>query len=302
MHMSYAVAKTYDHKGAYEQAMAWFDRANELAYESYPACKTFDPAFLAKREKEIPEIYSPALFDRLNGTGSQSALPIFIVGMVRSGTTLLDRILSSHPAIQSAGEQPFWNAEADRLRGDFEKSLDASLAEAYLALLQDAAPGGERIVDKMPLNFAHLGLIHLAFPQAKIVHIRRDPVDTCLSIYQTFFAGGPFFAYNRRNIVEFYRSYLRQMEHWRAVLPANCFFEVDYESFVANRETTTRATIEFLGLPWNDACLNPEKAPGVVATPSKWQARQPVYATSVQKWRRYEPWLGEFSELISVDE
>jgi len=151
--------------------------------------------------------------------------------------------------------------------------------------------------DKMPLNYRHLGLIHTVFPNSKILHIRRDPIDTCLSIYMTFFAGGPNFAYNRQNIVAFYRSYLRHMEHWRESLPHDRFFELDYESMVNDPAQVIRQVIEYLGLPWNDACLRHEQNTGAVYTPSRWQARQPVYSSSIGRWRQYEPWLGPFLDL-----
>ena len=201
----------------------------------------------------------------------------------------------------SAGEQPFWNAEADPIHRRWRENPDSSdidkISSKYLSILEQEATGAQRITDKMPLNYRHLGLIHCVFPQAKILHIRRSPLDTCLSIYMTFFAGGPNFAYNQANIVTYYESYLRFMEHWRKVLPRDRFLEVDYEELVSNPEPLIREIIDFLGLPWDEACLNHASNQSAVATPSRWQARQPIYTTSVEKWRHYEPWLGELEKL-----
>jgi hypothetical protein len=152
----------------------------------------------------------------------------------------------------------------------------------------------------MPINFRHLGLIRIAFPEARILHIRRDPLDTCLSIYMTYFAGGPTFAYNRTNIVAYYRAYLGLMEHWRSVLPSSHFHELRYEDLVSDPEATARAAIEFCGLPWEEACLRFHQSSRVVGTPSRWQARQPVYKSSVGRWRNYEPWLAEFLALSNI--
>jgi hypothetical protein len=167
-------------------------------------------------------------------------------------------------------------------------------------VLEAEAGDARHVTDKMPVNYRHLGLVHLAFPQAKILHIRRNPLDTCLSIYMTFLHGESNFAYNRENIVAFYRSYLRVMEHWRSVLPTNRFFELDYEDLVARPEAVTRQILDFCGLPWNDACLSPNVGRGPVATPSRWQVRQPIYTDSIARWRRYEPWLGALNGLLNV--
>jgi hypothetical protein len=152
--------------------------------------------------------------------------------------------------------------------------------------------------DKMPLNFLTLGCIHTVFPNARIVHCRRNAIDNCLSIYMTQYKGSPEFGHVRENIVFMYKQYERLMDHWRATLPADRFLEVHYEELVADQEGETRKMIAFAGLEWNDACLHHEENENSVRTPSLWQARQPIYKTSVEKWRRYEPWLGAFAELI----
>ena len=301
MHLAYALGKSCDRAKDYQNAMRYFDIANALAHRLYPASQTFDATSTRVDSEIMSGIYTEELIAEMAKLGSTSPKPIFIVGMIRSGTTLLDQIISSHPEVCSAGEQPFWNAEADPIHRRWRENPDSSdidkISSKYLSILEQEATGAQRITDKMPLNYRHLGLIHCVFPQAKILHIRRSPLDTCLSIYMTFFAGGPNFAYNQANIVTYYESYLRFMEHWRKVLPRDRFLEVDYEELVSNPEPLIREIIDFLGLPWDEACLNHASNQSAVATPSRWQARQPIYTTSVEKWRHYEPWLGELEKL-----
>jgi hypothetical protein len=146
-----------------------------------------------------------------------------------------------------------------------------------------------------------LGLVRIVFPNARIIHCRRDPVDTALSIYFQNFATRMDFAYDRGDIVAAYRAYARLMAHWLSVIPEDRLFEVRYEDLVADQEAQTRRLIAFCGLDWSDACLQPEKNRRSVQTASLWQARQPIYKTSVQRWRRYEPWLGELRELLEAD-
>jgi hypothetical protein len=143
-----------------------------------------------------------------------------------------------------------------------------------------------------------IGLIHLLFPKARIIHCKRNPIDTCLSIYATYFTARMDFSADRADLVYFYRQYERLMAHWRNVLPPEIFYETQYEELVNDRDARSRELIAFCGLDWDDACLVPEQNERAVRTASLWQARQPVYKTSVERWRRYEPWLGELRELV----
>jgi hypothetical protein len=173
-----------------------------------------------------------------------------------------------------------------------------ALAKDYCATLSALAPSAQYVTDKMPANFLLLGMTHLVLPKARVLHVRRQAVDTCLSIYFTPFSNLVNFAHRRHDIVAYYREYERLMAHWRRVLPSDRFLEIDYEELVANHEAVARRMIAFCGLKWDDACLRHEDNPHPIHTPSWWQARQPVYRTSVQRWRRYERWLGEFNELL----
>ena len=149
----------------------------------------------------------------------------------------------------------------------------------------------------MPANFLALGLIHLALPRARIIHVRRDPIDTCLSIYTTPFGNPLDFAHDRADIVFYYEQYLRLMARWREVIPPDRLLDIDYEALVADPEPVARAMVAFCGLDWDEACLRPERNEHIIMTPSVWQARQPVYKSAAGRWRRYEPWLGDFCRL-----
>jgi hypothetical protein len=154
----------------------------------------------------------------------------------------------------------------------------------------------------MPLNFELLGMIHLAFPRSKILHIRRCPADTCLSIFQNYYGGSASFAYHWENIASYYRAYLRLMELWRTILPSGSMLELDYESLVSDQARTARKTIEFLGLPWDDACLHHEANSETVETPSKWQVRQPIYKRSMGRWRNYTQWFSHLEAMKDLQD
>jgi hypothetical protein len=221
--------------------------------------------------------------------------------MPRSGTTLIERIVSSHPQVAGGGELPFWNehapgwvdADADRLAAEADR-----IGGDYLQLLRSIGPGASRVTDKMPSNFLWIGLVHRLLPGARVIHCRRNPIDTCLSIYSTHFAHNWAGASDREDLASYYRQYLRLMEHWRAVIPAERLLDVDYEEATADPESVARRLIDFCGLTWDAACLRPERNPDAVRTASKWQARQPIYRSAVERWRNYEPWIGALRTLV----
>ncbi|CAN5719708.1 sulfotransferase [soil metagenome] len=302
MFLYYALAKSYDQAKDYRLAMLNYDLANEQAYGLFNAQSEHDPLAVDAEYATLVDFYTKEKIRDLSARGSKSSLPIFIVGMIRTGTTLLDQILSSHPQVESAGEQPFWQVSAGRVnRRWVETGGDAAtmkeLERDYLEVLREASGGAAKVTDKMPTNFTHIGLMSAVFPKAKFIHIRRSPLDTCLSIYTTFLGKGTQFAYRQENIVSYYRDYLRLMEHWRSVIPDDRMIEIDYEDLVSDKEAVLRKVLAFCGLEWDDACLNHEQNTSQVSTPSLWTARQPVNAASVERWRRYEPWLGKLLEL-----
>jgi hypothetical protein len=240
-------------------------------------------------------------FQRFARAGVQDAFPIFIVGMIRSGTTLAEQIISAHPQVVAAGEQTFWQTNLHRVfRGtELDPKEAAKLATEYLKLMRGYGPDALHGIDKMPANYVLAGVLHAIFPNARIIHMQRHPVDTCISIYTTPNVMMGAFTNNRANIVFAYRQYLKIMEHWRTVLPPDRFLEVRYEDLVLSQESETRKILEFCGLDWDEACLQPEANERSVSTPSVWQVRQPMYASSMGRWKNYEPWLGEFAELLA---
>ena len=192
----------------------------------------------------------------------------------------------------------FWGDTGVRVFGpDAPRDAPKRVGGEYLELLRSISPDAARVTDKMPFNFSHLGLIRQVFPRATIVHCRRHPIDTCLSIYTTPFAAAlapaAAFASDLSHLAAYYRQYERLMAHWRRVLPAERFIEVDYEALVADPATETRRLVAACGLVWDDACLSPHLNRRRIATASRWQASRPICRTAVGRWRRYEPWLGE---------
>jgi tetratricopeptide (TPR) repeat protein len=302
--LHYALGKAFDDLGAYEEAIRHFDRANEIvAAQARQAGRSFDRRDHKAGIDRTITGFTAEFFNRRVEAGSTSDLPVLIVGMPRSGTTLVEQILSSHREIGAAGELSYWTDRRILAGAAFTGSLPPAelhrAAEDYLALLRAAAPDSLRVTDKMPANFLVLGLVHLALPMARVIHCRRDPADTCLSIWSTPFGNPLDFAHDRSDLVFYYEQYARLMAHWREVIPPHRLLEIDYERLVAEPERVTRDMIDFCGLEWDDACLRHERNEHVIMTPSLWQARQPVYRDAVARWRRYENWLGEFHRLAS---
>jgi hypothetical protein len=232
--------------------------------------------------------------------GCEDETPVLIVGLPRSGTTLLERVVSSHQGVVGCGELDFWsehgpvwsNASTDRLA-----KVAAPLRESYLRVLRERAPNALRATDKMPFNFFWVGLVHLLLPKARFVFSLRNPVDTCLSIYTTPLRASLGFPSSLGDLAWYYRLHLRLLDHWRAVLPPDRWLDVHYEGVVTELDKTARRLIAFCGLEWDPACLRPEDNPDEVRTASSWQARQPIYRSSLERWRRYEPWLSELRAL-----
>lgn len=296
-----ALGKAFDDLGDHGAAMAQFGLANRAKQEMV----SFDRAGFVRRIDALIAQFSPDYLAALRAGGDPSPLPIMVLGMPRSGTTLVEQILSSHPAIEGAGELQFWAGRGALFNqvppGAPVRDFQRQAARDALETLGGLAPEASRVVDKAPFNFLWAGLINLVFPNAIIVHCRRSALDTCLSISSTYFAARPDFPTFGADLAAYYRQYLRLMAHWRAVLPADRFVEVDYEALVTDPEPQVKRLIAACGLAWDPACLHPELNTRVVRTPSKWQARQPIAAGSVGRWRRYEPWLGDLRDLADTD-
>ncbi|MBV8860701.1 MAG: sulfotransferase [Mycobacterium sp.] len=292
-----AIGKAADDLGDYGLAMRHFDAADDVRRCSAP----FDPAAFSIEIDRVIARCTPELIARAPELGSRDVTPVLIIGMPRSGTTLVEQIVSMHPDVRAGGELNFWNergAEWHHSAAGNNAPFLAKAAADYLRVLRAIAPRAARVTDKMPFNYFWAGLIHLTFPRAILIHCRRAAIDTALSIHQTHFHPGLAFPTGGAELVAYFRSYQRLMDHWRSVLPADRFIEVDYEDLTRSPEPIIRQIVAACGLTWHDACLHPERNPRAVKTPSKWQARQPIYGTSVARWRRYEPWLGPMRALL----
>ena len=292
-----ALGKAADDLGDYEQAMRHFDAAETLRN----GIIRFDLTKFEARVDRLIAHFTPELFARASATGLDDASPILVLGLPRSGTTLVEQILSAHPDVSAGGELSFWNerGSAWERAGSAEAKAEqlSSSAADYARLLQSLASGAARVTDKMPLNFQWAGLIHLALPRATLIHCRRSPLDTALSIHQTHFNPRMWFPTGGAALVGYVQAYQRLCAHWRRVLPPERFLEIDYEALVDDPEPVIRRILSSSGLPWNSACLFPERNSRTVKTPSKWQARQPIYRHSIGRWNSYQSWLGPLGAL-----
>jgi tetratricopeptide (TPR) repeat protein len=298
-----AIGKAAEDLGDYALAMQHFDAADVVRRNAAP----FDSAAFSIEIDRLIARCAPAWIARTPELGSPDATPVLIIGMPRSGTTLVEQIVSMHPEVGAGEELQFWNQRGAAWQRSgaagnetpfVAKEFLAKAATDYLGVLRAIAPAAARVTDKMPFNFLWAGLIHVAFPRATIIHCRRAAIDTALSIHQTHFRPGVAFPTGGAELVAYFRDYQRLVNHWRSVLPADRFIDVDYEDLTRAPEPVIRRIIAACGLAWNDACLRPESNPRAVKTPSKWQTRQPIYRTSVARWRRYEPWLGPLCALV----
>jgi tetratricopeptide (TPR) repeat protein len=302
LYLHYALGKAHDNLGEFETAIRHFDEANRLKRCETDQIPLFNASELREETDGKIRTITLTLFKRLRNTASKSDKPIFVVGMMRSGTTLAEQILSCHPEIGGAGEQPFWREWEPQLAswhtGQVQEAGLRPLADQFCSLLDTISPNKRYVVDKNPANCMIAGLLHLAFPNARIIHTIRHPVDTALSIWMTQMQTVAPFVCDRDNIVFAYREYERLARHWRSVMPADRYLEIRYEDLVLDSERVTRQMVDFCGLGWDEACLHPEDNLRAVRTPSFWQVRQPLYTTSIDRWRNYEPWLGSFRDLL----
>ncbi len=327
-HLHFALAKVLDDLGEYDLAWANYERANRLKPSHVRSEKrrgTSDPDRAHQAMFDAPiKFFNEGYFQNIAG-GSQSELPVFIVGMPRSGTTLVEQILSSHTKISGAGELK----DVDRIRHQLcipdETLLDGPLrpspgffrqarlaypevlasvsdsqltrlADQYLERLTAGSGDAVRVTDKMPTNFLHLGLIASLFPHATIIHCRRNPMDVFVSSYSQNL-NAPFC--DLEALVQYYHGYQRLMNHWYEVLPQR-IHTVDYESLVQNPETESRKLVSHCRLEWEDRCLRFEQNERAVHTPSKWQVRQPMYSSSVDRWKRFERHLTKIAQAVGV--
>ena len=297
--LRFAVGKYYDDVKNFKRAFDSYARANDLLK---PIAEPYDRDGYKHFVDATIKAYTPATVARAAAGASASMQPVFVVGMPRSGTSLTEQIISSHPSAAGAGELEFWSQavhehEAQIKDGSFGESTRSKLAEAYLRTLKAKSGEALRIVDKAPVNSDHLGMIHSVFPNARVIYMQRDPIDTCLSCYFQKFVLSLNFTIDLEDLADYYRQHQRLVAHWRAVLPAGTILDVPYEDLVADQEGWTRKILEFLGLEWDERVLNFQNTKRTVVTASFWQVRQKIYNNSVRRWRNYEKFIGPLLKL-----
>jgi Tfp pilus assembly protein PilF len=292
----YALGKCIDDRADYQKAFLHYSEGARLKR----AILDYDPDRADERFATVAQDFGREAMARLKGAGHPSELPVFVLGMPRSGTTLIEQIIASHPDVQAGGELVDFLRIVER--GESEHlPLHQKIAEwgkEYIRTLQARAPHANRITDKMPANFFAIGLIHAMLPNARILHVRRNPLDTCLSCYTQLFNRAHEYSYDLAELGRYYAGYAGLMGHWRKVLPEGSFLEVDYEEVVSDPEGQARRMIEYCGLEWSDACLDFYRNARPVQTASVMQVRQPVYRSSVGRWKHYEPCLAPLIDAL----
>jgi tetratricopeptide (TPR) repeat protein len=305
--LHFALGKAYGDCGEHENSFRHLFAGNTLKRRQIH----YDEAGAFARFERLKAVFTPELIQEKRGLGAPSELPIFIFGMPRSGTTLVEQVLASHPKVTGGGELEHFGQAVGRLEREFcpgkafpeivtlmgAKEL-CDLSADYLSTLRSIVPVTERLTDKMPGNFAMAGIIHLALPRARLIHVRRNPIDTCLSCFSKSFVGDIPFSYDLAELGRYYRAYEDLMSHWRDVLPAESLLEVQYEEFVTNFESQARRLLAHCGLDWDDRCLSFHQTQRTIRTASAVQVRQPLYRRAIGSSRPYEPWLGPLFDAL----
>ena len=296
--LRFAMGKYCDDVADFPQAFQNFKRGNDLLKT---AAEHYDRKQRSQFIDELMRVYSAQSMSMIGAAGSSSAKPVFVVGMPRSGTSLVEQIIASHPAAYGAGELDFWGSLIAQATGTKMGMLDApgklKVAADYLRVLERVSRNASRVVDKAPTNSDLLGLIYSVFPNARVIYVDRNAIDTCLSCYFQQFLTGINFSLDLSDLVHYYREHRRIMAHWRAVLPPGFILDVSYESLIADQEVWSRKMLDFIGLEWYPGVLHFDQHKRQVATASAWQVRQKIYKSSVARWRNYEKFIGPLKAL-----
>ena len=299
IHLAFALAKAFEDIEDYPQAFKYLETGNGLRYKEF----NYDIRGDKELIQNIIQTFNREALSQLQINPESSNRAIFIIGMPRSGTSLVERIISSHSDVYAAGELDYIFSLGTRLflkesihhefrpLDTYSKTLFETLGKTYLEKISLLDSQSSRITDKMPFNMMMIGLIKIALPNAKIIHCVRDAKDNCLSIFkQNFTTGNYRFAYNLKTLGQFHNQYRQLMKHWHQVMP-DFIYDIEYEALTQNPEAEIRKLIAACDLEWQDNCLNFEKSAGLVKTASAFQARQPMYTSSVSLWERYEEYL-----------
>ena len=308
VYLCFALGKAYEDRQDFETSFKFYERGNQLKKSQ----SRYDAGQMSTDLAAQSNTCTASMFAERPGVGHAAPDPIFIVGLPRAGSTLLEQILSSHSMVDGTLELPNILSLSQRLRrrgrqtdaGAYpEILLQLSAAEfeqfgkQYIDDTRIHRHGRAFFIDKMPNNFRHIGLISLILPNAKIIDARRQPMACCFSGFKQLFAEGQEFSYSLGDLGRYYRDYVRLMDHWDEVLPGKVL-RVQYEDVVADFESQLRRMLDFCGLPFEDACVNFHRTERSVRTPSSEQVRQPIYASGLEQWRNFEPWLGPLKEAL----
>ncbi len=309
-HLCFALGKALEDRGEYEDSFRYYERGNALKKSQ----SRYKPEFIERNAQLQAAVCTQEFFEARRGVGCPSAEPIFIVGLPRAGSTLLEQILASHSQVEGTLELPEIPRLAQELQGRDSSDTQprypgilrelpaadfARFGEKYLAETRIYRQGKPRFIDKMPNNFRHLGLIHLVLPNAKIIDARREPLACCFSNFKQLFAHGQEFTYSLEDIARYYRSYIGLMQHWERVLPGKVL-RVQYEDVVADLEGHVRRILDFCELPFEPQCVEYYKTERNVRTASSEQVRQPIFKEGLEQWRHFEPWLGPLKAALGT--
>lgn len=297
-YLYFALGKCYDDLKDSKKAFDYFTQGCNLKRKQI----TYAIADHIQFTHQLIAYFTKETIDSLRAFASPSSLPIFIVGMPRSGTTLVEQILASHPDVYGAGELTYlndlipWPIENRPL--NLSPSICQIITNQYLFSLQHLSADASHITDKMPQNFIAIGLIHALFPNAKIIHVKRNPIDTCLSCYTKLFRQGQLYSYDLTELGDYYRCYELIMDHWRRILPSDAWLEINYEAIINNVEEEAKRLTDYCDLTWDKACLAFYECKRQVRTASFMQVREPLYASSVNRWRRFEKELEPLIKML----
>ena len=298
MHLTFALGKAYEDLGEYEKSFEFLLEATRLKRASFDYSISKDQDLFSN----IKTTFSSEFFSEHKGMGNQDATPIFILGMPRSGTSLVEQILASHPDVFGAGElndlailtKKFVIDDSSRefpmAIVDLDSAALVEFGKEYITRMRHHSEGTKYITDKMPQNFLYIGLIRVILPNAKIINCSRDPMDTCLSLFKNYFNAAHHYSYDMTELGQYYSLYLNLMQHWRDTLP-DFIYDLSYEQLIADQEIQIRLLLDYCGLSWDDACMDFHKTRRKVKTASNAQVRRPIYSDSVKLWKRYEKQL-----------
>ena len=311
-HLLFALGKAEEDNKNYKKSIAAYIKGNTLKSKQVP----WDSKKFSHECDELISFFTKEFFEQYEGVGDQNSDPIFIVGLPRSGSTLIEQILSSHSLVEGTTElqniialsRKIANKKDTKSKSEYPSALSQikkdefkKMGEAYIQnTLDQRVTDKPYFIDKMPNNFVHIGLINLILPNAKIIDARRNPMDCCFSCYKQLFGSGQGFTYSQNRIGNYYLDYLKIMEHWDKVLPGKVH-RVLYENMIEDTEKQIRQLLKYCDLEFEESCLNFYKTKRTVRTPSSEQVRQPIYKKGIGQWNNFEPWLGDLKKTLQLD-